>query len=97
MASTASARSFLRDHAPVQASAAECHCRKIDGAYPYIAEAEISWGGRPVTIAMTHLSWPLLLPGHPALDATAFERRRRNCPTCRAWCNRCRRPISPAM
>jgi hypothetical protein len=36
----------------------------IDGGYPYIAEAEVFWGGRPVTIAMTHLSWPFLPPPH---------------------------------
>jgi len=42
---------------------------RIEGRYPYIAEGEISWNGRPVTIAMTHLSWPFLLPAAPASDA----------------------------
>jgi endonuclease/exonuclease/phosphatase (EEP) superfamily protein YafD len=35
---------------------------KIDGRYPYIAEAEIDWGGRPVTVVMTHVSWPFMVP-----------------------------------
>jgi endonuclease/exonuclease/phosphatase (EEP) superfamily protein YafD len=48
---------------------------KIDGAYPYIAEAGIDWGGHPVTVAMTHLSWPFLLPEEPVLNATALEPR----------------------
>jgi endonuclease/exonuclease/phosphatase (EEP) superfamily protein YafD len=43
---------------------------KIDGAFPYIAEGEIIWGGRPVTIAMTHLSWPLLVQERPMLNST---------------------------
>jgi endonuclease/exonuclease/phosphatase (EEP) superfamily protein YafD len=46
---------------------------KIDGRYPYVAEAEITWGGRPVTVVMTHLSWPFLLPPAPALSATTLE------------------------
>jgi endonuclease/exonuclease/phosphatase (EEP) superfamily protein YafD len=46
---------------------------KVDGRYPYIAEGEIDWGGRAVTVAMTHLSWPFLLPKQPVLDATVLE------------------------
>jgi endonuclease/exonuclease/phosphatase (EEP) superfamily protein YafD len=45
---------------------------KIDGAYPYIAEAELAWGGRAVTIAITHLSWPFLVTGQPELNATVL-------------------------
>ena len=44
----------------------------IEGRYPYVAEAELNWSGRPVTIAMTHLSWPFLLPGKPVLNATGL-------------------------
>jgi endonuclease/exonuclease/phosphatase (EEP) superfamily protein YafD len=46
---------------------------KIDGAFPYIAEGEIVWGGRPVTIAMTHLAWPFLSAGEPVSSATVLE------------------------
>jgi endonuclease/exonuclease/phosphatase (EEP) superfamily protein YafD len=46
---------------------------KIDGRYPYVAEAEIDWGGRPVTVMMTHLSWPFLLPGPAALETATLE------------------------
>jgi len=35
---------------------------KTDGHYPYIAEAGIDWGGRPVTVVMTHVSWPFMEP-----------------------------------
>jgi endonuclease/exonuclease/phosphatase (EEP) superfamily protein YafD len=45
---------------------------QIDGRYPYVAEAEINWGGSPVTVVMTHLSWPFLLPAAPALSATTL-------------------------
>jgi endonuclease/exonuclease/phosphatase (EEP) superfamily protein YafD len=45
---------------------------KIDGSYPYVAEAEVDWGGRPVTVVMTHLSWPFLVPT-TALNATTLE------------------------
>jgi endonuclease/exonuclease/phosphatase (EEP) superfamily protein YafD len=43
---------------------------KINGRYPYVAQAVIDWGGRPVAVLMTHLSWPFLVPGHraPVLD-----------------------------
>ena len=46
---------------------------KIDGRYPYVAEAEINWGGRSLTVVMTHLSWPFLRPGAPVLSATSIE------------------------
>lgn len=46
---------------------------KIGGRYPYVAEAGIEWSGHPVTIAMTHLSWPFLLPGAPALNPTILD------------------------
>jgi endonuclease/exonuclease/phosphatase (EEP) superfamily protein YafD len=42
----------------------------IDGRYPYIAEAALNLGGRRITVVMTHLSWPFLLPEKPALSAT---------------------------
>ena len=42
---------------------------KVDGRYPYVAEGEIDWGGRPVTVVMTHLSWPFLVPA----DSTTRE------------------------
>jgi endonuclease/exonuclease/phosphatase (EEP) superfamily protein YafD len=45
---------------------------KIDGRYPYVAEAEIDWGGRSVTVGMTHLSWPLLVPGQAAFNVTTL-------------------------
>ncbi len=45
---------------------------KIDGRYPYIAQGEVDWGGRPVTVVMTHLSWPLMVPT-TALNATMLE------------------------
>lgn len=45
---------------------------RIDGRYPYVAEGEIDWGGRPVTVVMTHLSWPLLAQP-AALNATQLE------------------------
>ncbi len=44
---------------------------KIDGRYPYVAQGEIDWGGRPITVVMTHLSWPFLLPLPPEFQATA--------------------------
>jgi endonuclease/exonuclease/phosphatase (EEP) superfamily protein YafD len=46
---------------------------QIDGHYPYIAEAEIDWGGRPVTVVMTHLTWPFLKPRKAVLNAIAPE------------------------
>ncbi|GAB2177866.1 endonuclease/exonuclease/phosphatase family protein [Dongia sp. agr-C8] len=46
---------------------------KVDGRYPYVAQGEIDWGGRPVTVMMTHLSWPFLLPLRAPLSATAVE------------------------
>jgi endonuclease/exonuclease/phosphatase (EEP) superfamily protein YafD len=39
---------------------------RIDGRFPYIAEGEIDWGGQPITVAMTHLSWPFLVPRQAA-------------------------------
>jgi endonuclease/exonuclease/phosphatase (EEP) superfamily protein YafD len=45
---------------------------RIDGRYPYIAEGEIDWGGRPVTVVMTHLSWPFLAQP-AALNATLLD------------------------
>ena len=45
---------------------------KIDGRYPYIAQGEIDWGGRAVTVAVAHLSWPLLTPT-TAINATMLE------------------------
>ena len=45
---------------------------RVEERYPYVAEAELIWGGRPVTIAMTHLSWPFLLPAEPGLSATTL-------------------------
>jgi endonuclease/exonuclease/phosphatase (EEP) superfamily protein YafD len=49
------------------------HAGRIDGHYPYIAEAEIDWGGRPLAVVMTHLSWPFLVPRKAVLNATALE------------------------
>jgi len=46
---------------------------RIEGRYPYVAEAEIAWAGRPVTVVMTHLSWPFLLPGDPTRAATSLD------------------------
>jgi endonuclease/exonuclease/phosphatase (EEP) superfamily protein YafD len=46
---------------------------KIDDGYPYVAEAEIDWGGRPVAVVMTHLSWPFLVPRQAVLNATMLE------------------------
>ena len=46
---------------------------RIDGRFPYVAEGEIDWGGRPITVAMTHLSWPFLVPRQAALSATTLE------------------------
>jgi endonuclease/exonuclease/phosphatase (EEP) superfamily protein YafD len=45
---------------------------KIAGRYPYVAQGEIDWGGRPITVMMTHLSWPLLVPT-TAINATMLE------------------------
>jgi endonuclease/exonuclease/phosphatase (EEP) superfamily protein YafD len=53
---------------------------RIQGRYPYVAEAELNWNGHPVTIAMTHLSWPFMLPAAPALDATSLEPARPELP-----------------
>jgi endonuclease/exonuclease/phosphatase (EEP) superfamily protein YafD len=39
---------------------------KTDGRFPYIAQAEIDWGGRPVTVVMTHVAWPFMVPYRPS-------------------------------
>jgi len=51
----------------------DAYAGKIDGRYPYVAEAGIDWGGRPVTVVMTHLSWPFLVPGQATPNAIAQE------------------------
>jgi endonuclease/exonuclease/phosphatase (EEP) superfamily protein YafD len=50
----------------------DTYAGKIDGRYPYVAEAELDWGGRAATVVMTHLSWPLLVPA-TALEVTLLE------------------------
>lgn len=45
---------------------------RIEGRWPYVAEAELAWSGHPVTIAMTHISWPFLLPVHVTPDRAEF-------------------------
>jgi endonuclease/exonuclease/phosphatase (EEP) superfamily protein YafD len=45
---------------------------KTDGRYPYIAEGEIDWGGRPVTVVVTHVAWPFLVP-RAAINAIALD------------------------
>jgi endonuclease/exonuclease/phosphatase (EEP) superfamily protein YafD len=45
---------------------------KIDGRYPYIAEAAIDWGGRPVTVVMTHVAWPFMVPYRAAPVTTTL-------------------------
>ena len=45
---------------------------KIDGRYPYIAEAEIDWGGRPVTVVVTHVAWPFMVPYRAAPVTTTL-------------------------
>jgi endonuclease/exonuclease/phosphatase (EEP) superfamily protein YafD len=60
---------MLLSRVPLRAA----YAGKIDGRYPYVAAAEIDWGGRAVTVVMTHLSWPLLVPGEAALNATRLK------------------------
>jgi endonuclease/exonuclease/phosphatase (EEP) superfamily protein YafD len=46
---------------------------RIDGRFPYVAEGEIDWGGRQITVVMTHLSWPFLVPRQASLVASLPE------------------------
>jgi endonuclease/exonuclease/phosphatase (EEP) superfamily protein YafD len=50
----------------------DAYAGKIDGRYPYIAEAEIDWGGRPVTVVVTHIAWPFLVPYRSAPVVTTL-------------------------
>jgi endonuclease/exonuclease/phosphatase (EEP) superfamily protein YafD len=50
----------------------EAFAGRIDGRYPYVAEAELDWNGIPLGIAVTHLSWPFMEPGDPGLDAVTL-------------------------
>ena len=45
---------------------------RIAGRYPYVAQAEIDWNGLSIGIAMTHFSWPFMIPGAPVLSATSL-------------------------
>jgi endonuclease/exonuclease/phosphatase (EEP) superfamily protein YafD len=75
MASTPPCEMLLLSRHPFQRS----YAGRIEGRAPVIAWGEIAFGGRSVTVAATHLSWPLraevdadrILPGaalQPAID-----------------------------
>ena len=48
------------------------HAGRIDGRFPYIAEAEMDWNHHPIGVAVTHLGWPFLEPENPVFAATGL-------------------------